>query len=695
MTMDNMEHNHTPGMNMEHNHTPGMKMEHNHSMETHVPDHSEHSNANHNHSHMIDDYKKRFWISLIVSIPIIVLSPMLQMFFGFGETLRFGGDGYVLFAFSTLIYFYGGWPFLKGLVAEVKTKQLGMMTLIALAISTAYVYSSVVVFGLSGSIFFWELATLIDIMLFGHWIEMRAIMGASKALEELAKMMPSDAHKLMADGTIQDIPLQALMFDDKVMVKPGEKIPADGVIIDGETTVNESMLTGESVPVSKGVGATVIGGSINGDGALAVQVKKLGKDSFLSQVIDLVKEAQDSKSRTQDLANRFAFWLTVTAISVAVLTLLVWILAIGKDFAFSIERAVTVMVIACPHALGLAVPLVVAVSTALAGRNGLLIRNRIAFENARNIQAIIFDKTGTLTKGEFGVTDVILFDSGIDKAELLKYAASIEENSEHPISRGIVMASEERYPVERFMALPGKGVEGTVNGKDLKVVSHGYLQETGLEFQDGQVGHLYQQGKTVVFILLEGKVAGAVALADIIRTESKAAIAQLQQMGVKCMMLTGDNRNVAKWVSEQVGLDEYFAEVLPYQKADRVKEVQSRGLIVAMTGDGINDAPALAQADVGIAIGAGTDVAIETADIILVRSAPSDVAAIIGLAKATYKKMVQNLVLGAGYNIVAIPLAAGAAYGAGLLLTPAIGAALMSLSTIVVALNATRLKYKI
>jgi len=694
--MEKMEHNHKHEMNHE------MKMDHTHmghsesdppSVMTHAPQ-SSHGNHGHDHGHMISDYKKRLWISLIVSIPIIVLSPMLQMFFGLGEKIRFSGDSYLLFAFSTFIFFYGGWPFLKGFVTELRTKQLGMMTLIALAISTAYIYSSVVVFGLPGSIFFWELATLIDIMLLGHWIEMRAVMGASRALEELAKMMPSDAHKVLPDGTIVDVPLLALMLDDKVMIKPGEKIPADGDVIDGDTTVNESMLTGESIPISKTVGAKVIGGSINGEGSLIVQVKKLGKDSFLSQVIDLVKEAQESKSKTQDLANRFAFWLTIIAISIGVLTLFVWTLAIGMDFAFSIERAVTVMVIACPHALGLAVPLVVAVSTALAGRNGLLIRDRVAFENARKIQAIIFDKTGTLTEGKFGVTDVILLDDSMEREELLKYAASLEESSEHPISKGVVSASSQRYSVEGFKALPGKGVEGIVNGKNLKVVSPGYLKENDFAFSNQQIDSLFQQGKTVVFVIIAGKIYGAIALADMIRPESKAAITQLKSMGIKCMMLTGDNKSVAKWVSDEVGLDEYFAEVLPNQKADKVKEVQSRGLIVAMTGDGINDAPALAQSDVGIAVGAGTDVAIETADIILVRSNPTDVVAIIGLAKATYRKMVQNLILGAGYNIVAIPLAAGVAYGAGIILTPAVGAALMSLSTIVVAINATRLKYK-
>ena len=561
---------------------------HMHQMGHDMPeDHSHMQQMGHDmpedHSHMVDDYKRRLWISLAATIPILVLSPMLQMFVGLGNQLRFFGDSYLLFAFSTFVYFYGGWPFLKGFKDELKKRKPGMMTLIALAISTAYIYSSVVVFGLSGSIFFWELATLIDIMLLGHWIEMRAVMGASRALEELAKMMPANAHKVLPDGSHSDIPLSALMIEDKVMVKPGEKIPADGAVLDGESTVDESMLTGESMPIVKLAGASVIGGSINGEGSLIVQVKKLGKDSFLSQVISLVKEAQASKSKTQDLASRFAGWLTIIAISVGVVTLLVWTLAMKMDFAFSIERAVTVMVIACPHALGLAVPLVVAVSTALAGRNRLLIRDRVAFENARKVQAIIFDKTGTLTMGKFGVTDVVVLDGNMDKEELLAYGASIEESSEHPISKGIVSTSSIRYPVEGFQAIPGKGVEGMVNGKMVKVVSPGFLKEQELETSEAEIKRLTQQGKTVVFVLIENKIMGAIALADMVRPESKEAILQLKSMGIKCMMLTGDNQNVARWVSEEVGLDEYFAEILPDQKASKVKEVQARGLVVAMT----------------------------------------------------------------------------------------------------------------
>ncbi len=640
---------------------------------------------------MVADFRKRFWICLSLTIPILFLSPLIQKFLGFGESLRFPGDLYLLFLFSSGVFIYGGWPFLKGLYSELSAKKPGMMTLIGLAITVAYTYSSAVVFGLTGEIFFWELATLIDVMLLGHWIEMKSVMSASKALEELARLMPSDAHLLLPDGSIQDIPLSELKTGNKVLVKPGEKIPADGKVVEGETSVDESLLTGESNPIYKKVDAKVIGGSINGEGSITVEVEKTGKDSFLSQVIELVREAQESKSKTQDLANRAALWLTIIALLGGAITLFVWLLVLGKEFSFALERTVSVMVIACPHALGLAVPLVVAVSTAIAAKNGLLIRNRAAFERARNVKAIIFDKTGTLTMGKFGVTDVISF-SDKDKKELLTYAASVEAHSEHPIAKGIVSSSLETFPIQEFRAIPGKGAEGKVNGKNVQVVSPGYLKENGIEIKNDEIEKLSSQGKTVVFVLIDKEPKGAIALADIIRPESKKAISLLKKMGVKCMMLTGDNRKVAKWVSEEIGLDEHFAEVLPQEKSAKVKEVQSRGMVVAMTGDGVNDAPALAQADVGIAIGAGTDVAIETADIILVRSNPLDVAAIIGLARATYGKMIQNLAWATGYNAFAIPLAAGVLYNYGILLSPALAAGLMSLSTVIVAINARFLK---
>jgi Cu2+-exporting ATPase len=529
-------------------------------------------------------------------------------------------------------------------------------------------------------------------MLLGHWLEMKSIMGASSALEELARLMPSEAHKLTSDGSLKDIPLEELEVGDKVVVKPGEKIPADGKVIDGETSVNEAMLTGESNPVPKQADARVIGGSVNGEGSITVEVQKTGEESYLSQMTALVREAQESKSRSQNLADRAAKWLTVIALSAGAITILLWLTVLNQDFAFSLERMVTVMVITCPHALGLAVPLVVAVSTAISARNGLLIKNRNGFERARKIQAILFDKTGTLTEGKFGVTDVISLNSEMNEEALLKYAASVEAHSEHPIAKSIVSSSEDTFSVEGFKSIPGKGAQGKVNGKEVKAVSPGYLKENGIEVNDGRVEKLSSQGKTVIFVIVDGKLTGAIALADIIRPESKAAISKLKQMGIRCMMITGDNKQVAKWVAEETGLDEYFAEVLPDKKAEKVREVQSRGLIVAMTGDGVNDAPALAQADVGIAIGAGTDVAVATADIILVRSNPMDAVSIIGLARATYKKMVQNLAWATGYNVFAIPLAAGALYSFGILLSPALGAGLMSLSTIIVAINARFLR---
>ena len=649
-------------------------------------------NGHDHHAHMAADFRTRFWISLGITAPILILSPVLQQLVGLRDVIRFPGDAYVLFGLASAVFWYGGWPFLRGLIDELGSRRPGMMTLVAVAITTAYVYSSAVVFGLAGSVFFWELATLVDIMLLGHWIEMRSVMGASRALEALARLMPSNAHQLMADGSVKDVPLGALAVDDQVLVKPGEKIPADGVIVKGESAVNEAMLTGEATPVTKQTGGKVIGGSINGEGALTIAVKGTGKDSFLAQVIELVKQAQESKSKTQSLADTAALWLTVIALTTGALTLAIWLTFLHHDFAFAIERAVTVMVIACPHALGLAVPLVVAVSTALAASNGLLIRDRAAFERARKLQAVIFDKTGTLTEGRFGVTEILRLDQDVTDAMLRQYAASVEANSEHPIAQALAAAAEQKLPVENFKSIPGQGAEGTVGGRKIQVVSPGYLRAQNVRFPDNRVGALQAQGKTVVFVLVDGKLAGAIALADIIRPEAKQAIAALKALDIRCMMLTGDNQATAKWVSDQIGLDEYFAEVLPQDKAAKVQEVQSRGMVVAMIGDGVNDAPALAQADVGIAIGAGSDVAVETADVILVRNNPMDVVAVVELSRATYRKMMQNLFWATGYNAVAIPLAAGALYTWGVLLSPAAGAVLMSASTVIVAVNARMLK---
>jgi len=668
------------GNKMEHK---GMgKMEHEgHDMQGGHMDH---------HRMMLEDFKKRFIISIIITIPILILSPMIQTFFGYD--LRFPGYIYILFVLSSFVYLYGGFPFIKGMYDELKKKRPGMMTLIAIAISVAYIYSSFVVFGLQGVVFFWELATLIDIMLIGHWIEMRSVLGASRALEELVKIMPSEAH-LKKNGEIIDVKVEDLKIGDKVLVKPGEKIPVDGIVIEGESDVNQALITGESKPIAKKINDEVIGGAINGQGSLVVEVKKTGKDTYLNQVVELVREAQETKSKTQDLANTAALILTIVALSVGLLTFFVWILS-GKDLAFAIERTATVMVIACPHALGLAVPLVVARSTTFAATSGLLIRDRTAFENARNLEAIIFDKTGTLTEGNFGVTDIVTLGNE-SETEILEIAASLEIKSEHPIAVGIVNSAKKKdiklKEVGEFKAIPGKGIHGKINGKEYYVVSPGYLSEQGIDLNNNEIEKIKQQGKTIVYLLKDNIPVGALALADIIREESKEAITKLKGMGIKCMMLTGDNKYVAQWVAEELGLDDFIAEVLPHEKANKVKEVQKK-YKVAMVGDGINDAPALAQADVGIAIGAGTDVAVETADIVLVRNDPRDVVDILNLSRRTYKKMFQNLLWATGYNSFAIPLAAGVLINYGILLSPAMGAVLMSLSTVIVAINARLLK---
>ncbi len=652
-------------------------------------DHERQSGHDH-HAHMVADFRRRFWVSLILTVPVLALAPLIQRFLSIEGALDFRGASYVQFLFATAVYFYGGWPFLKGFIGELGKRQPGMMTLIALAISVAYAYSSAVVFGLPGEVFFWELATLIDIMLLGHWVEMRSVMGASRALEKLVELLPAEAHRLRDDGSSEDVPVTELALGDRVLVKPGEKIPVDGVVLEGRTTVNEAALTGESKPVEKGEGDEVIAGAVNGESAFAIEVRKTGDDTYLSQVVAMVRRAQETRSRTQDLANRAALWLTIVALSVGAVTLTVWLL-LGRDFNFALGRMVTVMVITCPHALGLAIPLVVAVSTSLSAGKGLLIRDRTAFERARDLDAVVFDKTGTLTRGEFGVTDVVSLGE-LDEAEILRLAASLESQSEHPIAAGVLRGAEERevsYSAPQdFRAIPGKGAEAEVDGQAVKVVSPGYLQEHGLAAESERVHELAAEGKTVVYVLVDDEVRGAIALADIIREESHEALRRLRAMGIQVMMLTGDAEVVARWVAGELELDDYFAEVLPDQKANKIKEVKSRGLTVAMTGDGVNDAPALVEADVGIAIGAGTDVAVESADIVLVRSDPRDVASLVELAKATYRKMVQNLWWATGYNVVAIPLAAGVLYGTGIVLSPAAGAVLMSLSTVIVAVNA-------
>ena len=647
------------------------------------------------HAHMIADLRRRFWICLAITIPILILSPMIQEWLGIEDNLAFRGDSYVLFALSAVIYLYGGWPFFKGMKDDLAARRPGMMTLVALAISVAFVYSSLVVFGLQGNVLFWELATLIDIMLLGHWLEMRSVMGASRALEKLVELLPSQAHLVRGDGGIEDVPIESLLPGYRVLVKPGEKIPVDGKVVKGETSVDLSLITGESRPVPKSPGDELIGGAVNGDGAVEMVIEKTGADTYLSQVVEMVRAAQESRSHTQNLADRAAFWLTLTAIAAGGATLAVW-LVIGYAFDFSLERAVTVMVITCPHALGLAIPLVVSVSTALSARSGLLIRDRSAFERSRLLDAVVFDKTGTLTKGSFGVTEVIPLSEGMSEEEVLRLAAAVESRSEHTIARGVVAEANRRglhiADTEGFAALPGKGAKAVVDGREVAVVSPGFLRENGISADIPGLESLRGQGKTLVYLLLDSEPAGAIALADTIREESREAVESLEAEGVRCMMLTGDSRQVASWVASELGLSDYFAEVLPHEKSHRIEELQGRGLVVGMVGDGVNDAPALAQADVGIAIGAGTDVAMEAADIVLVRNDPRDVGAVLGLGKATYRKMLQNLGWATGYNVVAIPLAAGVLYPLGVLLSPAVGAVLMSLSTIIVAFNARLLK---
>jgi len=660
-------------------------------------DHSGHSPGHgqmghDHHKMMIDDFKKRFWVTLVLTVPILFISPMIQDFLGYEFLLP--GNPYILFALSSVVYFYGGWPFITGFWSEVKKAAPGMMTLIALAITVAYVYSSATVFGLQGVDFFWELATLIAIMLLGHWIEMKSVLGASKALQLLVSMMPAEAHRVKGD-TIEDIPLDELLIDDIIMVRPGEKVPADGIIVEGSSYLNESMLTGESKPVKKDEKDKVIGGSINGNGSIKLKVEHTGKDSYLNKVISMVEEAQKTKSKMQNLSDRAAKWLTYIALVIGFGTLSVW-LVLGFPFVYALERMVTVMVIACPHALGLAIPLVVAISTAVSAQNGLLIRNRTAFEESRKISALLFDKTGTLTKGDFGVTRIKSVHVNYSSDEILRLSSALEQSSEHPIAVGIIKKVKEENisipKLENFNAITGKGVEANVEDKQVKVVSPGYLKDKKISIPKDAYS---DAAETVVFVLIDDQLVGYIALADEIRPESAKAIKIFKENNIKVLMATGDNEVTAKAVSNKLGLDGYFAEVLPHQKVEIVKDLQSKNEFVAMTGDGVNDAPALAQANVGIAVGSGTDVAAETADIILVNSNPQDIANLILFGKATYNKMIQNLTWATGYNVVAIPLAAGVLYSSGFVLSPAIGAVFMSLSTIIVAINAQLLKRKI
>ena len=646
----------------------------------------------HHHDHdMIADFRKRFYVVLMLTVPIMLLSGMIQHWLKIH--IEFPGSQYVLLSLSSIVFLYGGMPFLKGLAGEMKAGNPGMMTLIGFAISVAYIYSVATVFGLNGMDFFWELSTLILIMLLGHWIEMKSVVGASKELELLVQLMPDNAHLVHGDHNM-DVKTESLKENDVILIKPGEKIAADGMIVEGESYLNESLLTGESKPVEKRKGDKVIAGSINGNGSLRIKVSHGAGDSYLSQVIQLVQDAQQSKSKTQLLADQAAKWLTIVALVSGIITFFVWYTT-QRDMAFAVERMVTVIIICCPHALGLAVPLVVARSTALSAKNGLLIKNRTAFENARKITTLVFDKTGTLTVGKFAVSTIRPLQNDISENDLIRVAAALEQNSEHPIATGITQKAKDLSvtipPASNFKALTGQGVEATVEGRNIKIVSPGYLKEKNISLP----GSFSQNGaETTVFVLTDNRPVGMISLSDAIRPESKDAVKTLHNINIKSVLLTGDNKTVAETVSKELGMDSYFAEVLPHEKLEKIKELQSRGEFVAMTGDGVNDAPALAQADIGIAIGSGSDIAAETAGIVLVNSNPKDISNLVLFGKATYKKMIQNLAWATGYNVIALPLAAGVLSKAGILLSPAAGAVLMSLSTVIVAINAGMLKLR-
>ena len=647
-------------------------------MKSQVPMHSMHT----------ESPKNRFLVSIILTIPVLLLSQTIQGWLHYNLTLPY--QSYILLVLALIIYGFGGWPFLKGLRQELSEHRPGMMTLIGTAVSVAFFFSAATVFFRVGNDFFWELATLIDVMLLGHWLEARSVLGASRALEELVRVMPATAH-MVVDGMVMDMPASELKVGDAVLVRPGEKAPSDGIVIEGESFVNEALLTGESKPLHKEPLDRVIGGGVNGDGALTLRIERIGEETYLSQVVRLVKQAQESRSRTQDLANRAAALLFYVALAVGAVTFAVW--ASLGNVQFALTRTVTVLVIACPHALGLAIPLVVALSTTIAAKSGILIRDRSAFENARDIDTVVFDKTGTLTMGQFGISDIISF---VSEEELLTLTAAVEKNSEHTIAKAIVKYVEEKGVTvaksQIFQAIPGKGAKATVNGREVYVGSPSLLKELSSQPIDKRVLELQKTGKTIIVTIVAGQLIGGFALEDMVRKESGKTVDALKARGIRVYMMTGDSEEVARSVTEELGIDAYFAGVLPNQKAEKIKGLKAQGFRVAMVGDGINDAPALVTANLGIAIGSGTDVAVESADVILVKNDAWDVIATIDFSKRTYSKMIQNLWWAAGYNVFAIPLAAGVFTGLGLVVDPSIGAILMSLSTVLVAINSQTLR---
>ena len=661
-------------------------------------EHSEHEDHGSHVDHTGHElmFRNRFWICLVLSIPVLLYSPALQEWLNYSMP-AFPGSQLITPVFSIIVFIIGGVPFLRMAVPEFRNRQPGMMSLISLAISVAFVYSLAALFIPNSTTFFWELVTLIDVMLLGHWMEMRSVRQASSALNELAKLMPDTAERIREDGSSEVVPISQLIEDDMLLVRPGASIPADGLIEQGESEVDEAMITGESKPLKKGPGDMTIGGTINGSGSLRIRVTATGDETALAGIMRLVAQAQQSKSRTQVLADKAAGWLFYIALAAAVITGIAWTIAIGFEVEV-IARVATVLVIACPHALGLAIPLVVAISTGIGANNGILVRDRLALENAREIDTVIFDKTGTLTKGEFGVVGIATVE-GWDEEKALALTAAIEGDSEHTIAQGILRSAEERGlslpKVSDFEAIKGRGVKAYYNGQTVYVGGPRLLEALELEMAEEIAlfeGEANQKSQTTVNLVVNGEIIAAFALADVIRPESKKAVQRLHEMGLEVAMLTGDSQAVAKGVAEELDIDQYFAEVLPEDKDQTVAQLQKQGKRVAMVGDGVNDAPALTRADVGIAIGSGTDVAVESAGIILVKNNPLDVVKIVELSRASYRKMQENLVWATGYNIVAIPLAAGILAPIGILLSPALGALLMSLSTVIVAINAQLLR---
>lgn len=663
---------------------------HHEPMKSHVGD----GHAGHDHHAMMErDFRRRFLWVAILTVPVLLLSPTIQGWFGF--QVNFPGVRYLLFALASVITFYGTWPFYQGAAVALRRRVLDMSVLVSIAVSAGYLFSVGSTFAFAAVDFYWEISTLVAVLLLGHWLEMRAVRGTSGALRELLKLIPSVAHRLV-DGAVEDVSTTSLVVGDLVLVRPGEQVPVDGEVVEGESSLNEAMITGESKPAYKRAGDAVIGGTINGDGALKVRATQVGENTTLAQIVRLVREAQASKPPIQRLADRAAHWLTLIAVGVGLATFLFWFFPANQSFVFALTLSITVLVIACPHALGLAIPVVTTISTTLGAKNGMLIRNAQAAELARSLTAVVFDKTGTLTRGEFGVTEVIPFDNQYEEG-LLALVTAAEQGSEHTIAQGIVLSAKEQglslSEAKAFQAIPGKGAHAEVEGVLLYVGNRALMEELGVKVPDDpRLTRLERDGKTVVFAAGEGRLLGAVALADLIREESRAVVDALKKAGIQVAMLTGDARPVANWVGRELGLDLIFAEVRPEEKAERVRELQADGHMVAMVGDGINDAPALVQADVGIAIGAGANVAIESADVVLVKNDPRDVVRLIRLSRATMRKMRQNLVWATGYNAVAIPAAAGILYPLGFVLQPQWGALIMAASTVIVALNALLLR---